>query len=132
MFTRLRPHSLSPSYTRRLISTPSSLSTRNALKYSRILAGCTALGLVGAVALVSTGNSDEESMGTLIRTYSVYRVCSFPSLIDIAPGTLSVVMKIPIVNWIAEAVVRVTFFEQVSALTLLVSCFGLQLLTAIL
>lgn len=113
MFSRLRPNILYPA--RRLFSTSSSPTLRRSLKYNRILAGCTAVGLVAGVALVqnSATTDDQESIGSLIRTYSVYKMCSFPSLVDASPGLLSFLMKVPIVSWIAKAVVRITFFDQV-------------------
>lgn len=68
---------------------------------------------VGLVQANYSNNDDGESFTALIRTYAVYRICSFPSLVDAAPGILATIMKIPVVNWVAGAAIRVTFFDQV-------------------
>jgi proline dehydrogenase len=49
----------------------------------------------------------------LVRSYVVYSLCSFPTLVDWSPHILETLMKIPIISNITEAVVRVTFFDQV-------------------
>ncbi|KAF9074034.1 FAD-linked oxidoreductase-like protein [Rhodocollybia butyracea] len=51
-------------------------------------------------------------LGSLIRAYIVYSICSFPTFVDAAPKLLEVLMGIPIVRNITEALVRVTFFDQ--------------------
>ncbi|KAJ6459606.1 FAD-linked oxidoreductase [Mycena sanguinolenta] len=50
--------------------------------------------------------------GTLVRTYVVYTMCSFPSLVDNAPWLLQTFSSIPGLRLITEAIVRVTFFDQ--------------------
>ncbi|KAE9396538.1 FAD-linked oxidoreductase [Gymnopus androsaceus JB14] len=55
---------------------------------------------------------DSASLGSLIRAYIVYSMCSFPTLIDAAPKLLDVLMGIPVVRNVTEAFVRVTFFDQ--------------------
>lgn len=59
--------------------------------------------------------AESESFGSLFRAYIVYTMCAFPSLIDVAPKALDVLMGIPLVKNVTEAVVRVTFFDQVGA-----------------
>jgi hypothetical protein len=54
-----------------------------------------------------------SSFGALVRSYIVYSMCEFPTLIDNAPAMLNFVTSIPIVKNIAELFVRVTFFDQV-------------------
>ncbi|KAF9074035.1 FAD-linked oxidoreductase [Rhodocollybia butyracea] len=56
--------------------------------------------------------SNSAPLGNLIRTYVVYSICSFPTFVDAAPKLLEVLMGIPIVRNITEALVRVTFFDQ--------------------
>lgn len=55
-----------------------------------------------------------ESLATLLRSYLVYSACSVPALIDSAPGIISTAQSIPIIRTIAEAIIRQTFFDQVS------------------
>ncbi|CAO1632394.1 unnamed protein product [Sympodiomycopsis kandeliae] len=50
----------------------------------------------------------------LVRSYVVYSLCSFPSLIDIAPALIEWAWSsyIPGVKFMAELVIKFTFFEQ--------------------
>ena len=50
---------------------------------------------------------------SLVRSYIVYAMCSIPALVDWSPKILSTCLSIPVVSTITEAVVRVTFFDQV-------------------
>ncbi|KAK7034780.1 hypothetical protein VNI00_012187 [Paramarasmius palmivorus] len=52
------------------------------------------------------------SLGSLIRTYVVYSMCSVPALVDMAPSLLHFFTSIPVIKNVTEAVVRVTFFDQ--------------------
>ncbi len=52
-------------------------------------------------------------LSELVRTYIVYTLCSVPFLVDWSPTILSTLMAIPGIKQITEAVVRVTFFDQV-------------------
>ncbi len=52
-------------------------------------------------------------LSELVRTYIVYSLCSVPFLVDWSPTILSTLMAIPGLKQITEAVVRVTFFDQV-------------------
>ncbi|KAL5518438.1 PUT1_2 [Sanghuangporus vaninii] len=55
---------------------------------------------------------DEEPLSTLLRTYIVYSMCSFPWLVDNSPKILDVLMSIPLVKQVTETFVRATFFSQ--------------------
>jgi hypothetical protein len=106
------------------IGRPGALS-RPLLRYSAYAAGLgvglAAGGLSVALwresQLVKQAELDQTRPPTplreLIRTYVVYSLCSFPTLVDWSPQILETLMKIPIVSNITEAVVRVTFFDQV-------------------
>ncbi|KAJ7022978.1 FAD-linked oxidoreductase-like protein [Mycena alexandri] len=108
-------------------------ASRTAPKLGRrivLASGGAALGLAGlwastihadSVAAVSFSatskpNRDESairsSFGTLVRTYVVYTMCSIPALVDNSPWLLKTLSSIPGINWIAERVVRATFFDQ--------------------
>lgn len=58
-------------------------------------------------------------LSALLRTYVVYAMCSIPALVDYSPVVLSTLMSVPGIKQLTEAVVRITFFDQVS-LTLFV------------
>ena len=60
-----------------------------------------------------TANKSTTTLRELIRTYMVYAMCSSETIVDIAPKSLRVLSSIPIVKQITEALVRVTFFDQV-------------------
>lgn len=81
----------------------------------RTIAGASVLA-ASTLALSSTPTDDlkpEPSLGSLIRSYTVYTMCSFPSLVDASPRILSVMSSVPGLRQITEAFVRVTFFDQV-------------------
>jgi hypothetical protein len=83
--------------------------------------GLTATGFGVALYKESNLKATAEREGTrpptplreLLRTYVVYGLCSFPTLVDWSPTILSTLLGIPLVDKITEAVVRVTFFDQV-------------------
>lgn len=52
------------------------------------------------------------SFSTLLRSYFVYSVCSFPAIVNYSPVIISVATSIPGLRQIAEAVIRGTFFAQ--------------------
>ena len=56
----------------------------------------------------------QPSLVTLARSYLVYTLCSIPALVDASPTLLKYAFAIPGVSWVAEKVVRATFFAQVS------------------
>ena len=55
----------------------------------------------------------ESSLGSLVRAYTVYTMCSVPALVDASPRLLSFLTSIPGVKQITEAFVKITFFDQV-------------------
>ncbi|THU86961.1 hypothetical protein K435DRAFT_357599 [Dendrothele bispora CBS 962.96] len=64
-------------------------------------------------AVGSAGLSNvEEPLSHLLRRYIVYTMCSIPGLVEISPQILDVLLKIPGLRSMTEAVVRVTFFDQ--------------------
>lgn len=52
-------------------------------------------------------------LSELVRAYVVYSLCSVPFLVDWSPTVLSVLTSIPGVKQITEAIIRITFFDQV-------------------
>lgn len=52
------------------------------------------------------------SFSTLLRSYFVYSVCSFPAIVNYSPVIISAATSIPGLRQIAEAVIRGTFFAQ--------------------
>lgn len=61
-----------------------------------------------------TGESEEVSLGALVRSYVVYTMCSIPALVDYSPQLLQLT-NIPGLRWVTEALVRITFFDQVGS-----------------
>ncbi|KAF8907642.1 FAD-linked oxidoreductase-like protein [Gymnopilus junonius] len=58
------------------------------------------------------GNPSVTSLGSLVRAYVVYTMCSVPALVDASPKLLSVLSSVPGLKQITEAFVRITFFDQ--------------------
>lgn len=52
-------------------------------------------------------------LSSLVRSYLVYSICSIPLLVDWSPAILSTLLAIPGVKQVTEALVRITFFDQV-------------------
>ncbi|KAI0308759.1 FAD-linked oxidoreductase-like protein [Amylostereum chailletii] len=52
------------------------------------------------------------SKSELLRTYIVYSMCSFPTLVDWSPALLDALTSIPVFKQITEALVRYTFFNH--------------------
>ncbi|KAJ3507698.1 hypothetical protein NLJ89_g6154 [Agrocybe chaxingu] len=52
------------------------------------------------------------SLGSMVRAYSVFAMCSIPGLVEASPTILSALSSIPGLRQITEAFVRVTFFDQ--------------------
>lgn len=52
-------------------------------------------------------------LSELVRTYIVYTMCQSETLVDHSPGVLALLTGIPGVRQVTEALVRVTFFNQV-------------------
>lgn len=61
------------------------------------------------------GKETTQSLGSLIRSYTVYTMCSIPPLVDYSPQILEVLTNVPGVRQVTEAIVRATFFNQVSS-----------------
>lgn len=55
----------------------------------------------------------QPSLSSLVRSYVVYSMCSIPALVDWAPTILSACTSVPGLKQVTEAIVRVTFFDQV-------------------
>ena len=55
----------------------------------------------------------DPSLGSFVRAYTVYTLCSVPALVDASPRILSVLTSVPGIKQITEAFVRITFFDQV-------------------
>ncbi|KAH9949481.1 hypothetical protein B0H21DRAFT_116009 [Amylocystis lapponica] len=53
------------------------------------------------------------ALSSLVRSYIVYSICSVPTLVDWSPSLLSALFSVPVLRNITQAVVRVTFFDQV-------------------
>ena len=64
-------------------------------------------------ALDEAKSLTQAPLSELVRTYVVYSLCSIPALVDWSPAILSTLLAVPILKQITEAVVRVTFFDQV-------------------
>lgn len=62
----------------------------------------------------SSLHKNQPPLSSLIRSYVVYTLCSIPALVDASPALLKHTFAIPGVRWIAEKIVRGTFFAQVS------------------
>jgi proline dehydrogenase len=62
---------------------------------------------------VETIRVKDPSLGSLVRAYTVYAMCSVPGLVDASPRLLSFLTSIPGIKQITEAFVRITFFDQV-------------------
>lgn len=75
---------------------------------------------VSSVLLATTVFADNDvetikdrSLGSFVRAYTVYTICSVPALVDASPRLLSFLTSIPGIKQITEAFVRITFFDQV-------------------
>ena len=55
----------------------------------------------------------DPSLGSFVRAYTVYTICSVPALVEASPRLLSFLTSIPGIKQITEAFVRITFFDQV-------------------
>lgn len=58
-------------------------------------------------------NTPNHSLSSLLRAYAVYSLCSVPSIVEYSPHILRILLSVPLVKQITEALVRVTFFNQV-------------------
>ncbi|GLB36747.1 putative converts proline to delta-1-pyrroline-5-carboxylate [Lyophyllum shimeji] len=60
---------------------------------------------------VAPDETEDLSLGALIRTYVVYTMCSIPTLVDNSPKLMQLA-TLPGIRWFAETFVRITFFDQ--------------------
>jgi len=60
-----------------------------------------------------SNNTPNHSLSSLVRAYAVYSMCSIPSIVEYSPHILRILLSVPVVKQITEALVRVTFFNQV-------------------
>lgn len=60
---------------------------------------------------------EERSTPSLLRSYLVYSLCSWPRLVEVSPRIIDWALqtKLPGVSWLAERFVVATFFNQVSS-----------------
>ena len=91
----------------------------NSLLTKRTAARVTVL-TVSSLLLTTTVFADngvekikDPSLGSYVRAYTVYTICSVPALVDASPRFLSFLTSIPGIKQITEAFVRITFFDQV-------------------
>ncbi|PFH48288.1 hypothetical protein AMATHDRAFT_150233 [Amanita thiersii Skay4041] len=54
----------------------------------------------------------KASLSSLFRAYTVYSMCSIPSLVEYSPGILKILSSVPGIRQITEGFVRITFFNQ--------------------
>jgi proline dehydrogenase len=73
----------------------------------------TASSLLLTSAVFADDDIKESSLGSLVRAYTVYTMCSIPALVDASPRLLPFLTSIPGLKQITEAFVRITFFDQV-------------------
>jgi proline dehydrogenase len=95
--------------------------TSNSLLTKRTAARVTVLTVSSLLLTTTTVFADngvekinkDPSLGSLVRAYTVYTICSVPALVDASPRLLSFLTSIPGIKQITEAFVRITFFDQV-------------------
>lgn len=105
----LRPQAVRPLHIQRH---PLSPLTR----YGRLIGlglGTCALSL-GAVVYADTEAEALTPLGALLRSYVVYAMCSVPTFVNYSPSILEACAAVPGIRQLSEAVVRQTFFAQVS------------------
>ncbi|KAG6828858.1 hypothetical protein H0H92_006565 [Tricholoma furcatifolium] len=73
--------------------------------------GLASLPIVYNEPVVAPDPTKEMSFGALVRSYAVFTMCSFPTLVDNSPRLLQLAM-LPGINLLAEPFVRMTFFDQ--------------------
>jgi proline dehydrogenase len=121
---RGRPTRLSARYNgaRNASTTANPSLSRKAFRWTLVGTGIGTASAVGVAlyresqleaAAEANGTRPPTPLRELVRTYVVYSMCSIPKLVDWSPTILSTMMSIPVVNKVTEAVVRVTFFDQV-------------------
>ena len=93
-------------------------STSSSTRWTRRAAAGAALVAGSALTTTIYADSDEDpkaqpTLGSQVRAYLVYSMCSVPALVDASPKLLSITSAVPGLKQITEAFVRVTFFDQV-------------------
>ena len=93
-------------------------STSSSTRWTRRAAAGAALVAASALTTTIYADSDEDpkaqpTLGSQVRAYLVYSMCSVPALVDASPKLLSITSAVPGLKQITEAFVRVTFFDQV-------------------
>ena len=89
---------------------------RNLAAISTISAGTFGIGLTKQRAYtneVSNQSTVNPPLSSLVRAYAVYSMCSIPLIVEYSPHILRILLSVPVVKQITEALVRVTFFNQV-------------------
>ncbi len=81
-----------------------------------VATGATALSLARSepapTAEECTSDNQDRPLSALIRSYFVFTICSFPSLVNLAPSVLPTMLSIPGLKQISEAFIRSTFFAH--------------------
>lgn len=116
--------------TSRMITTqalPQPPQTRSFFRRPGLLLGLLAVPLLATPLYLDSDDPSNEHPPTLttltnrdlVRSYVVYTMCSFPTIVDLGPKIIDwcYATRIPGVKWVMEKVVRITFFEQVSSAT---------------
>ena len=90
-------------------------SFRRNLALAAVSSGALCFGLTRrhADSSAPTHAIPKTPFSALVRAYTVYSMCSIPSLVDYSPQILRILTTVPVVRQITEAFVRVTFFNQV-------------------
>jgi len=119
------PANSSRAYSQHVKNVSTSLGRRRTVARTALL-GITAASTVLVASTIYADSDDgghmaPNSLGSLVRAYTVYSMCSVPALVDASPKILSVLSSVPGVRQITEAFVRVTFFDQVCLILL---CFN--------
>ncbi|THH17138.1 hypothetical protein EW146_g3612 [Bondarzewia mesenterica] len=104
------------------VSGPSTASSNRFLRYGLLSGGLLGVSLyIGhniSTIYADHAETAKESqrpltpISSLIRSYAVYTMCSFPALVDRSPSILAFLTSVPGLKQITEAFVRRTFFAQ--------------------
>ncbi|KIJ45063.1 hypothetical protein M422DRAFT_29919 [Sphaerobolus stellatus SS14] len=123
LYTVARPRPSLLLHVRRAHSTP---SYRPSTRVKPLRIGILASGFLGGAYYLNTttieADADLEEIAsdplrhspfsTLLRSYTVYALCSIPFVVEYSPALLSKLITIPGISTITEAIVRSTFFPQ--------------------
>ena len=91
---------------------------RNVAAIATISTGTLGLGLTKQRADTNqlSKSTANPPLSALVRAYAVYTLCSIPSIVEYSPHILRILLSVPVVKQVTEALVRVTFFNQVRLL----------------